>query len=104
MITKHWKSKSPLQPSSSYSMFDILLNLSILTTIRAKVSKRLWHLLSFNSHKSCISLFIPNEIAICVLCLCTTYIKALDFKASYHPSSFEFTPSLDPSTNTTFVK
>lgn len=73
----HSKNKSPIHLSGSYPMFDMFLNLFILAIYRAKVSDRicLWYHLSFNFHKSCISLHIPTEGAIYIFHLYVTYFK-----------------------------
>ena len=53
LITKHSISEAPLQPSSSYSTFDLLLNLLIFTNYKPKVLKglSLWYLLNFKSYE-----------------------------------------------------
>ena len=69
------KAKSPLQPSRVYPMFNIFINLPILTNYRDKVTKRIsvWHLMGFNSHSSFNSLYMLTKVAIQMFCLCTTY-------------------------------
>ena len=101
-VTKHSRSKSPLQPSCFNPIFDIFINLLILTNYRAKVAERItwWHLMVFNSHSNFSFFYIPIEVTNHLFGLCTAYFKPLDSNVSRHLSSFVFTPSLDSSTNT----
>lgn len=99
-ITKHSRSKSPLQPSYSCPMFHNFFNLSTLTNYRAKVSRiYLLYLLSFNSQSSFSYLYIPIEVALHMFHLYVICFKAMDYKATHHLLSLAFTPFLNSSTN-----
>ena len=103
-ITKHSKSKNPLQPLRSYAMLDIFLNLSILTNFEPRYQNKSLYVISWYSILVQVSLSALCTSPLKLQCIYFVFVwlalKPLDSKTTCHLSNFTFMSSFNSSTNT----